>query len=451
MALIDRASAPTILTEDHLFSLPPTVTERISTHDFEIGPAQAVLDSSEDILFVVPAAHNDFISLNDVRFSCDLVVRRHDKTEMAALEDTITPINNIMHSLFKSVTLLLNGRLVSDSSELYYMRAYIETLLGYSTQTQKSQLSMSGWYLDEDLSVPQQGDVRGTDVATRFVYFANKGAMARRQWLFDGQPLQLSGKLHLDMLQQPKPLITGVEIQIRLTRSKTRMVFCADTDEHLPIIAIRNPRLRMRRFEPAPAFLNSVAKTLLTNNVKYHINRVAMRSMTFAAGMQFTTWSNVTMGQLPKMAIMGIVSNTGFSGTHDKSPYNFAHFDLAHTAAEIEGLTYPGRGYEMDFDRGQSVAPYEGLLDCLDRLSEGNGELPFDRFGYKKGFSLYGFDFTVARTSMSHLALIKTGNLNFTFRFKTPLPEAAIVVCMLIFDNIIEITNTRQVIFDYAP
>lgn len=207
----------------------------------------------------------------------------------------------------------------------------------------------------------------------------------------------------------------------------------------------------MRRFEPAPAFMNSVAKTLLNNNVKYHINRVAMRSITFAAGMQHTNWSNVTMGQLPKMAILGLVSNSGFSGTHDKSPLNFEHFNLSHVAAEIEGVTYPGRGYDMDYDTARAATAYEGLLDCLDRLSEGNGELPIDRRMYRKGYTLYGFDFTVARTSMSMLSLIKTGNLNFLFRFKNPLTEAVIVICMLVFDNIIEITNTRQVIFDYAP
>ena len=101
------------------------------------------------------------------------------------------------------------------------MRAYIETLLGYSTQTQRSQFSMAGWFLDEDLMVPQHGEVRGADIATRIVYVANKGAKVRRDWLLEGQPIQFPGKLHLNMLQQPKPLITGVEIQIRLVRSRT--------------------------------------------------------------------------------------------------------------------------------------------------------------------------------------------------------------------------------------
>ena len=97
----------------------------------------------------------------------------------------------------------------------------------------------------------------------------------------------------------------------------------------------------------------------------------------------------------------------------------------------------------MDFTDAHSASAHEELLDCLDRLSEGNGELPFDRFVFQDGFTLYGFDFTVARTSMAHSALIRTGNLNFIFRFKNPLVEAVIVVCMLVFDNIIEIINSR--------
>ena len=288
MALIDRASVPTILTEDHLFTLPPTVTERISTSDFEIGPAQTVVDTSDDILFVVPAAYNDSISLVDIGFSCDLLILRHDGTGMDELVDTIVPVNNLLHTLFKSVTLTLNGRLISDSSEMYFMRAYLETLLGYSTQTQKSQLSLAGWSIDDDLAAPQYGEARGA-ADTRTVYVKQKGAKKRRDMMFKGQPVQLSGKLHLDMFQQPKPLITGVEMQIRMIRSKVAVAFCADTTLHLPEIAIRNPKLRMRRFEPAPAFLNSVAKTLINNNVKYHVNRVAMRSMTFGVGMQFTS------------------------------------------------------------------------------------------------------------------------------------------------------------------
>ena len=131
-------------------------------------------------MFLIPATYNDFISLDDMYFSCDLMVRRHDKTDMNALEDTITPVNTILHSLFKSVILTLNGRLVSDSSELYYMRACRETLLGYFTQTVRSQFSMAEWYLDENLMLPQNDEVRGAHIVTRIVQGSDKGASVRR-------------------------------------------------------------------------------------------------------------------------------------------------------------------------------------------------------------------------------------------------------------------------------
>ena len=360
MALIDRASHPTILLEDHLFTLPPTATERLSSQDFEIGPAQAISDSSEDILFVIPPTHTEYTSLADVRFSCELVVSRPDGTALIDRTDTVVPVNNLLHSLFKSVTISLNGRLISDSSELYAMRAYLESLLGFSKQTQKSKLTLAGFYLDKDFDQPQ-GRVLGAALSagandTRTV---TTTAPERRKLLHRGGPIQLSGKLHADLFQQSKPLITGVEVQIRMIRSKAAFAFCATTAADLPLAVIGNPKLRLRRFVPNPAFMNSVARNLLTKTVKYHINRTAMRSMTFDVGTQHCTWANVVIGQLPKMAIMGIVSNAGFSGVHDRSPFNFKGYDLSHIAAEIEGITYPSKGYTTDFGNSSTLSAYE--------------------------------------------------------------------------------------------
>jgi len=108
MALIDSASEKTILLEDHLFYLPSTATERQSTHDCEIGPAQAVNPTSGDLLFTIPASSNEFISLADMRLMLDLVVKRPDGTALAFDIDTVTPVCNILHSLFQSVSVTLD-------------------------------------------------------------------------------------------------------------------------------------------------------------------------------------------------------------------------------------------------------------------------------------------------------------------------------------------------------
>ena len=36
-------------------------------------------------------------------------------------------------------------------------------------------------------------------------------------------------------------------------------------------------------------------------------------------------------------------------------------------------------------------------------------------------------------------------------KFRVALPETVVVFAMLIYDNVIEITNNRDVIFNFAP
>ena len=73
MSYITAGSEPSMLTESQLFYIPPTITERIATHDTLIGPSAATFDDAIDIIFDI-APSNDLISLSGMRFQCDLLV-----------------------------------------------------------------------------------------------------------------------------------------------------------------------------------------------------------------------------------------------------------------------------------------------------------------------------------------------------------------------------------------
>jgi hypothetical protein len=306
-------------------------------------------------------------------------------------------------------------------------------------------LTCAGWYKNGGFDEPYG------IVANNAVTVKDKGSNLSRELLYKGSPLELSGKLHSCLFQQDRPLLTGVEMVITLHRAKTSIAFCAATEAELPIVEIRNPRLKLWRIDPTPVFLSTVAKTLLTRTVKYHIERVSMRSLTLSPGVQHTLWCNLTIGQLPKTAIVGIISNSSYAGSIHKSPFEFQHYRLSNISCEIDGILYPSRGYSMDFDSNYSLSAYEGLMDCMERLNEPSGEMSFDRFQYNNGYTLYGFDFTPSHTGRGALSLVRNGNLNVNFRLKVPLPETVVVVAMLCFDNIIEIDNSRRVQFDYTP
>ena len=174
-----------------------------------------------------------------------------------------------------------------------------------------------------------------------------------------------------------------------------------------------------------------------------------MKQMTVNFGQQFAEWANLVTGQLPKMMLLTMTTSRGLNGSHDTNPFYFDNFDLMHLSAEIEGKVYPTNGYEMNYATDYCLTPYEGLNRVLEIFNDSQRALPFSRDEYKKGFCIYGFDFTPSGTSRGALTLIKQGNLNLSLKFRAQLTEAIIVLAYLVLGATISINNQRQAIFDF--
>ena len=211
MAYMISGSEPSMITESQLFYVPPTITERLATHDVLIGPSAATYDDANESTFDI-APCSDLISLADLRFQCDLLVMRSDGASFNT-EDCVCPCNNILSTLFQNVQVTLAGRSISDPSNLYFVRAYLENLLGYTENAMLSQLSVDGFYHDST----QVPNVTGAWVAAiaqipAHASFQNLDQKNRFDMVKSGRTLQLSGKIHCDLFQQDKPLLLGVSL-----------------------------------------------------------------------------------------------------------------------------------------------------------------------------------------------------------------------------------------------
>ena len=65
MVYMIAGSEPTIMGESQLFYVPPTIAERMSTHENLLGPSAATWDEANDITFDI-APCSDLISLVDM-------------------------------------------------------------------------------------------------------------------------------------------------------------------------------------------------------------------------------------------------------------------------------------------------------------------------------------------------------------------------------------------------
>jgi hypothetical protein len=72
----------------------------------------------------------------------------------------VSVVNNFFHSMFSSIDFYLNNKLVSNDSDLYPYRAYIENLQSYSKDCQDTQLrAFELW--DKDTATHMQDNTTG--------------------------------------------------------------------------------------------------------------------------------------------------------------------------------------------------------------------------------------------------------------------------------------------------
>ena len=82
------------------------------------------------IEFKVQYSNDLYLDLNNSRLHVLAQITNADVSNIGA--NTAGPINFPLHSMFREISVELNGRNVSDTSPLHPYRAYLQTLLNYS-------------------------------------------------------------------------------------------------------------------------------------------------------------------------------------------------------------------------------------------------------------------------------------------------------------------------------
>ena len=101
------------------------------------------------IEFLLKNSQKLYLDLNNSRIMVQCRIVKTDGNPMPANDACRTAaVNNLLHSLFKEVTVQFNNKTVSDSNNMYAFRAYIEKLLNLNKDIEKYRLNTEGWHRD---------------------------------------------------------------------------------------------------------------------------------------------------------------------------------------------------------------------------------------------------------------------------------------------------------------
>ena len=132
--------------------------QNITDNEFnrEYAPVTTIQHGAQ-IEFMVKGSNYLYLDLNNSRLHALAKITNSDGTNIEA--NTVGPINLPLHSMFREIFLELNGRNMSETIPLYPYRAYLETLLNFSKETQDTRLQCEGWTKDSS------GNMGVTEVA----------------------------------------------------------------------------------------------------------------------------------------------------------------------------------------------------------------------------------------------------------------------------------------------
>ena len=427
-------SGECIKSELDLFTVPLTQTVIEKNGYLEVAPLSAISDTAP-LEFFIAGTGDDYLDLNNTMLYLRLKITRPNGADIVH-PARVALINYPGATIFSQVDVTLGDRLISQSSSTYPYRCIIESLINYSKDALESLFSAGLFYKDT------AGHMDVNDPVGR-----NAGLTKRSTYTAESKVVELMVPIHSDIFFQEKLLLNGVDVKIRLIRAKDE--FCLmRCDDVAYKIKIESASLFVKKVAVAPPVRLGHAQALLSTTTKYPIDRVVLKNFSIPEGTRVSNQENLFLGTLPKSIVIAMVDNDAFTGSYEKNPFAFKHYDLEFLAVYVDGQQFPSKPLQPNFEAGSAVREFYQLAMTTGRHLK-NQALSIDRGDFLNGYTLYAFNLTPDEDCGQHISLIKSGNIRLEARFRQPLPNTVNLLIYAVFDSIIEVSNRRQVLVDY--
>lgn len=428
----DPKSPICLKSEIDLFTQPMLQLGVDSSHFIEVFPVNSLTDKSS-IEFLITGNGEQYIDLSHTILHLQIKVLKSTGNALVAA-DSVAPINYILGSMFSELSVFLNDKQVTSQNNYAY-RALLESLLFSSKSAQNSLLTAGLFYKD----TASKHDNVADD--------SNVGFATRKEKFKLSKLVDLTGPLHFDLGSQPKLLINGVSVRIKLERNKNTFCLMAADDAYK--LSIKSASLFVRKVNIAPSVLLAHEKALGHGLIKLPIRRVEVKSFALSSGLNSFTIPNAFIGQLPSKIILGFVSNDSFNGHISKNAFKFHHYNLNYLCVLDGSRMIPSKPFQPDFTKGLYARSYLNLFTDLNRYHDAqNINVSFDEF--KDGYTLFAVDMTPdLSSSASHVSVARNGNLAIDMKFSQALDETVSLIVYAEYRNVIEIDKARSVYTDY--
>lgn len=396
------------------------------------------------ITFDIAGDGDNYLDISQTQLWATVAIQKKDGSVVSfATHDNskIGPVNNFLSSLFSQVQVQLNAKEIENSNSLYFLRSYIETLLGYNRESKETFVQVGGWLKDEAGNMAEKATK--VETVNTVTVKTNSGLLARRKWFEEANPRQFRGRIHSDIFNASRYLLNKINVNLKMTRNKPELYLIGETADLTA--AITDCFLKVRRVRPSQSVAYRHMLELEKNTAKYPIKRVIMKNYTLPFAASKASITGICNGVLPSRVILGLIKTDDLAGSLDSNPLYFRNYDVSNLVLKVSSKAVPySSGLQLNYSKHSYLAGYNTLFEGV---AEASNDITYAE--YKNGYTLYAFNLTPDLCNAEHFNLIKEGSLDIELNFNPTVNVSVTAVFYLEFDNIIEINKYREVHLDY--
>ena len=410
-------------------------TNILKTEEIAYKPLTS-LENQSVIEFLCHGHGDAYIDLSSINICVKIQLLKGDGTSYKAA-DVNQPgvVNNMLQSLFRQVNVSLNGKNINTTDSNYSYRAYIETLLNFGEDASRTHLELCGWYSDSK----SLDNISALD-----------GLGKRKTLLSNSSILELYGKVHADMLNQPLLLLNNVDVRLSFSLNKPEFYLLTDSPSDDTIVKIVEATIYLKQCTINPDILLAHHNLLEKMNMKYHYKRCEVKSYTVSSKGTSLNLDNIVLGQIPTHLIFFMVDNDVYTGIKKKNPFNFKHNKITSCSLFVNGSETPSSTLMMDFtNTTQYARAYSTIFSSTGLLHSPHGNL-ITKDMYANGYFMIAYDLTSDQSAKDGCSSLSNhGNIRFDARFESALTSTITCLVYVEFDATLEIDKQRNIHIDF--
>jgi hypothetical protein len=238
---------------------------------------------------------------------------------------TVGTVNNLLHSLFESVRIIINDAHISVAPGNYPFKAYIANCLTYPQGVKTCQLACQGWYSD---TAPHMGPTDANDGWLSRSLLFRKNNDSSKNYRESGTTL--FGRLMHDLVACETGLPPNTKVKIELDKASDEFVImCPETDVNEKYkIKFLSIALFVPVAQLSASVFNEISAIMTRKNepktIAIHYRRIEVRPVMICKDkVEFNSDSLFNDADLPCRIIICFVNTTAKNGSYDTNPFDF--------------------------------------------------------------------------------------------------------------------------------